>query len=94
MNMQVEYGLPGRGADIDANVISVRPMTLVDDGFCRVDHCHKGALFRFGSVEPIRDMSPWNDERVASRHWIFIPKGYRYLIAREYPVFRKIAERA
>jgi len=28
--------LPSRGSDVDANVIAVGPMTLVDYWFCRV----------------------------------------------------------
>jgi len=36
MDMQVEHRLSGRGANIDADVIAVGPMTLVDDRSCRI----------------------------------------------------------
>jgi len=34
MDVQVEHRLPGRRADIDANVVAVGPVALVDNRFC------------------------------------------------------------
>lgn len=92
VNVQVEHRLPGRRADIDANIVAVGAVTLVDDGFCRIYHRQKGRLLRFSRIKQTRHMSSRNNERVSRRYWIPIPQRDHELILRKNTVFRRVAE--
>jgi len=51
VEVQVEHRLPRCRADIDADVVAVGMVTLVDDRFCRIDHRQKGGLLRFSRIK-------------------------------------------
>ncbi len=36
MDVQMEHRLARRGSDIEANVVAVGPVTLIDNHFCRI----------------------------------------------------------
>jgi hypothetical protein len=94
VDVQVEHRLPGGGADIDADVVAVGPVTLVNERSCRVYQGYEGGLLRFSRVEKTQDVSSWNDERMSGGHRVTIPQRDRQLILSEHPVFWGIAERA
>ena len=87
MDMQVEHGLPCRRAAIDANVITVWPMALINNCFCLGYQSQKGRLFLFSRLKPRRDMTSRNNERMSRGYRIAIPQRDCQLSLREYPVF-------
>ncbi len=58
VHVQVEYGLPGRGAAIYANVIAIRSVIFVDDFFRHIHGRYEGSPFLRIRFEPCRNMPP------------------------------------
>ncbi len=92
VDVQMEHRLPGRRADIDADVVAVGMVTLVDDRLCRIDHRQKGGLLRSSRIKQTRHVSPENNERVPWGYWIPVPQGDYELILCKHTVLRRVAE--
>lgn len=92
VDMEVEDRLPGRWAAIDADIVAIGPVVLLDDHFDRVQRFEeRGAFFGTG-FEPGGYVADWNKKSVTRRHRVAVPQPIRKFVAEEDAVGWRVAE--
>ena len=66
VNMEMPDGLADGDADIEADVVAVRSVVLLDDLLGLLDREREGDPFVRGGGEPIGDMPPGNEKRAVA----------------------------
>ena len=74
MDMQVEDGLTGRGAAIDTDIIAIRSVILLNDCLRGIHGADKGIPLLSTSLEPRRNMTSRDQERMAGRDRVSVPQ--------------------
>jgi hypothetical protein len=81
VHMQVGNCLAGSFPDVDSDVEPVRGMLLKNDLTTAIESAEHGALFLFGGLEPIRDMSRCDDQQMPAGNRILVPDGKHQIVA-------------
>ena len=66
MDVEMPDGLTGDDADIEADVVAVRSVVLLDDLLGLLDREREGGPFARGGGEPIGGMPPGNEKWAAA----------------------------
>jgi hypothetical protein len=92
--MEVEDGLTGRCAAINADVIAVGMVVFLDDGFCAIKSDEKSCVLLWSRVEPGRSMPSGNQKCMAGGDWVAVPEAEYEPVAEDDAFRRWVAERA
>ncbi len=79
----VEYGLPGSGSAIDADVIAIGSVMFFDDRFGCINRAEKRNPFVTASIKPTANMSSTYQECVPGRNWKTVPQPNHEFISME-----------
>ena len=94
VHVEVEHRLPPRGADVDADVVPVRPVALLDAPTGDLGRpCERLALL-VRRVEPGRDVPSRNEQRVPRAHRERVPQAHDDVVLVEHPARVGVTERA
>lgn len=93
MNMDMKNALPGRGSDIDADIVAIRIELIVDEGFFLFDEVHTGRHFFRRQVEKAGYMPTRNDQGVSRTRRVGVAGTECKFMAQRYPtrIFAKQA---
>jgi len=92
VHVEVEHGLAGGCAGVDADVVAVGVVARFDVGAGDVGRVHQLAAFLGAGVEPGADVAHGNEQGVAGRGGIAVPQAVDERAAVEDPLGLRIAE--
>jgi len=81
MDMEVENRLAGGGAAVDADVVAIGSIMLLDDPFGLMDGRDEGHLLRGRGLEPGRNVPSRDQQGMAWRYGVGIPQPQHLLAA-------------
>jgi hypothetical protein len=90
----MEDGLAGRGADIDANVVTVWLIEAVDDLFGPFNRRQKGRPFSLRGLEPVGDVPSGNQKGMAAVDGKCVPQPVDERVGEKKAVWIGTAEAA
>jgi hypothetical protein len=93
VNMDMEYALPGRWPDIDADIVAIRIKLLVNEFSFLFYEAHAGSHFFRRQVEKTGDMPPWDDQGVPRTRRVGVTGAESKFMLYRYPtrIFAKQA---
>jgi len=94
VHVEVEHGLAGGCAGVDADVVAVRRVARLDVGARHVDRLHQLAAFPGAGVEPAFDVAHGDDQGVAGGGGKAVPQAVDERAAVKYPLGLRSAEGA
>lgn len=83
--MDVENSLAGGGTHVDADVVSVRAMLLIDHLPGCPEQVHDGGDLFPGQIEKAGGVPAGDDERVAGRDRVAVGNRHREFVAADRP---------
>ena len=91
---RVENCLSGGGTDVNADVVAMRGVRLLDLRLGAFDRLCQGELFFAACIKPSRDMSTRDNQGMAGRHWKSVPESHNNRVGKEQPFKGRVAKRA
>jgi len=92
MDMKVKYRLTGGGTAVDADVIAIGSIMLLDDPFGLMDGRDEGHLLGGRGLEPCRNVPSRDQEGVPGRYGVGVPQPKHLFAAKKNAVFGWAAE--
>ena len=85
VNMDMENALPGRGSDIDADIVAIRIEFLVNEFFFLFNEAHAGSHFFRRQVEKAGYMPTWDDHGVPRTRRVGVTRTVCKFMLYRYP---------
>jgi hypothetical protein len=84
MDVKVKNRLACRGAAVDTYIVSIGLVILLNGGFGLINGADEGHVFLGRGLEPRRNVSSRNQERMAGRHRVSVPQTKHLIPAQKY----------
>ena len=84
MHVQMKDRLAGRFPTVHADVVAVRFMLFFDLALGSFECCDQRLLLVLGCIKPVRDVSAWDQKRVAGADRVAVPQADHELGLVEY----------
>jgi hypothetical protein len=84
MDVKVKNRLACRGATVDTYIVSIGLVILFNGGLGLINGVEEGHVFFGRGLEPRRNVSSRNQERMAGRHRVSIPQTKHLIPAQKY----------
>ncbi len=94
VDVQVKDGLARRGANVDADVVTIRAVPLVDGSSGDVDRTHQLDSLLRGRGEPVGHVSTRDEQSMPFAHRKRVPQADNVLARIEQPIRGQAAEGA